>query len=54
MRDITLLRLTALLAKARGDGVAHRDLAIRYRTMAESLDFEGHIDQAEAMTEQLA
>ena len=50
MLDITRLRLRALLARARGDDVAHRDLVIRYRAMAESLGYEGHIDWAEAMT----
>jgi ATP/maltotriose-dependent transcriptional regulator MalT len=47
--EITLLRLRALLARARGDDVAHRDLVSRYREMAESLGFEGHIAWAEAM-----
>ena len=51
MREITLLRLRALLARARGDDVAYRDLASRYRAMAESLGFEGHIAWAEAMIE---
>jgi class 3 adenylate cyclase len=50
-REITLLRLRTLLARARGDDVAYRDLADRYRAMAESLGFEGHIDWAEAMIE---
>ena len=49
MREITLLRLRALLARARGDDVAYRDLVSRYRAMAESLGFEGHIAWAEAM-----
>ena len=49
VRDITLLRLRALLARARGDDVAYRDLVSRYRAMAESLGFEGHIAWAEAM-----
>jgi hypothetical protein len=49
MRKITLLRLRALLARARGDEVAYRDLVGRYRAVAESLGFEGHIDWAEAM-----
>jgi hypothetical protein len=49
--EITLLRLRALLARARGDAVAFRDLASRYREMAESLGFEGHIAWAEAMVE---
>ena len=51
MLDITLLRLRALLSRARGDNVAYRDLVSRYRAMAESLDFEGHIAWAEAMVE---
>jgi hypothetical protein len=51
MREITLLRLRALLARARGDDVAHRDLRDRYRNMARSLGFEGHIAWAEAMIE---
>ncbi len=49
IRDIWLLRMRALLARARGDDVAYRDLASRYRAMAESLGFEGHIAWAEAM-----
>ena len=51
MREITLLLLHALLARARGDDVAYRDLVSRYRAMAESLGFEGHIDWANAMAE---
>jgi hypothetical protein len=47
--DITLLRLRALLARARGDDVAYRDLLSCYRAMAESLGFEGHIAWAEAI-----
>jgi class 3 adenylate cyclase len=49
VREITLLRLRALLS--RGDNVAYRDLVSRYREMAESLGFEGHIAWAEAMIE---
>jgi hypothetical protein len=49
IRDIWLLRMRALLAKNRGDDVVHRDLMTRYRAMAESLGFEGHIDWAKAM-----
>jgi hypothetical protein len=51
MGEITLLRLRALLSLARGDDVAHRDLVSRYRAMAESLGFEGHVAWAEAMIE---
>ena len=50
-REITLLRLRALLTRVRGDNVAYRDLVSRYRAMAESLGFEGHIAWAEAMIE---
>jgi class 3 adenylate cyclase len=49
VREITLLRLRALLARARGDDVAYRDLLGRYRAMAESLGYEGHIAWGEAM-----
>jgi class 3 adenylate cyclase len=49
MLEITLLRLRVLLAGSRGDDVAHRDLVTRYRALAESLGFEGHIAWAEAM-----
>jgi class 3 adenylate cyclase len=49
LRDIWLLRLRALLSRARGDESAYRDLVSRYRAMAESLGFEGHIAWAEAM-----
>jgi hypothetical protein len=50
IREITLLRLRALLARAHGDNVAYQDLVSRYRDMAESLGFEGHIAWAEAMS----
>ena len=49
--EIMLLRLRALLARARGDEVAYRDLASRYRDMAASHGFEGHTDWATAMIE---
>ena len=49
IREIWLLRSRALLARARGDGVAYRDLMNRFRAMAESLGYEGHIDWAKAM-----
>jgi class 3 adenylate cyclase len=51
IREITLLRLRALLARASGDDVVYRDLVIRYHAMAKSLGFEGHIDWAESMIE---
>ena len=49
MRDIWLLRMRALLAKAHGDETAYRDFRDRYRAMAASLGFEGHMAWAEAM-----
>jgi hypothetical protein len=49
IRDIWLLRLRALLARAHGDKAAYRDYRDRYRAMASSLGFEGHIEWAEAM-----
>ena len=49
LRDVILLRPRALLARARGDEVAYRDLVNRYRAMAESLGFEGHIAMARMM-----
>jgi hypothetical protein len=50
IRDIWLLRLRALLAQAHGDEAAYRDFRDGYRDMARTLDFEGHIAWAEAMT----
>jgi class 3 adenylate cyclase len=49
IRDIWLMRLRALLARARGDEAAYRDYRDRYRAMATELDFEGHMELAEAM-----
>ena len=51
LRDIWLLRLRALLACARGDDVAYRELVNRYRATAASLGFEGHLGWAMAMIE---
>jgi hypothetical protein len=47
--EVTLLRLRTLFARARGDDVAFADLVVRYRTMARSLGFEGHIAWADAI-----
>ena len=47
--DVHMLRLRAMLARARGDEVSYRDSVERYRNMAESLGFEGHIAIAKAM-----
>ncbi len=49
VREIWLLRLRALLARARGDTTAYAGLRDRYRDMANALGFEGHSAWAEAM-----
>jgi hypothetical protein len=49
VRDIWLLRLHALLARARGDAAAYAHLRDRYRDTAKTLDLEGHIAWGEAM-----
>ena len=47
--DILLLRLRALLARARGDAATYAQFRDRYRDVAKTLGFEGHIAWAEAM-----
>jgi adenylate cyclase len=47
--EVPLLRLRALLARAHGDAEAYKQLRDRYRDMAKTLGFEGHIALAEAM-----
>ena len=49
LHELPLLRLRALLASARRDATAYRDYRDRYRAMATSLGFEGHMKWAEAM-----
>jgi len=49
IREIALLRLQALLAQAHGDEATYRVYRDRYRDMATSLGFEGHMKWAEAM-----
>ncbi len=49
IRDVWLLRTRALVARARGDEAGYRDHRDRYRSMATSLGFEGHMDWAEEM-----
>jgi len=49
VRDIWLVRLHALLAQSRGDEGGYREFRERYRAMAKSLSFEGHMQWAEAM-----
>ena len=49
VRDILLFKLRALLARVHGDAAAYTDFRDRYRDMARTLGFEGHIAWAEAM-----
>ncbi len=49
VRDILVLRLRALLARAHGDVAAYTELRDRYRDNATSLGYEGHIVWANAM-----
>jgi class 3 adenylate cyclase len=49
VRDILLLRLQALTAQAHADAAAYAHFRDRYRDMARTLGFEGHIAWAEAM-----
>jgi hypothetical protein len=49
VRDVMLVRLRALLARARRDDASYRDFRDRYRAMANDLGFEGHMAWAAAM-----
>ena len=49
LNDLPLLRMRALLARARDDKTGYRESADRYREMAHACDFEGHIALADAM-----
>jgi adenylate cyclase len=47
--ELPLLRLRALLARAHGDDARYREYRDRYRDMAKTLGYEGHIAWSEAM-----
>jgi hypothetical protein len=47
--DVALLRLRALLARARGDDTAYRQFSDRYQARVTNLGFEGHMALAESM-----
>jgi hypothetical protein len=49
LREIWLVRMQTLMAQAHDDELAYRESRDRYRAMATSLGFEGHIAWAEAM-----
>ena len=53
-REVWLLRLRALVARARGKEIRYRELAQRYRVLATSLGFEGHMAMAEALSSSTA
>jgi adenylate cyclase len=50
LHEIPLLRLRALLARARGDEAGYREFRDRYRAKATECGLEGHMAWAEAMT----
>jgi len=49
LHELPMLRLPALPARVQGDDAAYKDFRDRYRAMAKSLGFVGHIAWAEAM-----
>ncbi|OMC00780.1 cyclase [Mycobacterium sp. NS-7484] len=49
LRDITLLRVRALIAHAKGEDVSYRALRDEYRQLATRLGFEGHMALAAAL-----
>jgi class 3 adenylate cyclase len=49
IRELWLLRLHALLARAHGDAATYAHFRDRYRDMARTLGYEGHIAWAEEM-----
>lgn len=49
MREVWLQRMRALVARAQGDLGAYTQFRDRYRALARTLGFEGHIAWAEAM-----
>jgi adenylate cyclase len=49
IHELPLLRLRALVARARGDEAVYAEYVAQYRELAERLGFEGHKAQAAAM-----
>jgi hypothetical protein len=49
IRDVWLLRLQALLARAHADDIGYREYRDRYRDRAKTFGFEGHIEWADEM-----
>jgi hypothetical protein len=50
VHEIALLRMQAVLARAKGADADYREFRDRYRKMANDLGFEGHMAWAEAMS----
>jgi adenylate cyclase len=53
LHELPLLRLRALLARARGDEPGYQQFLERFRAKTSEADFEGYLAQAEAMNEHL-
>jgi adenylate cyclase len=49
LHELPLLRLRALLSRARGDEAGYREFADRYRAKATACGFEGHMAMANSM-----
>ncbi|WP_369816176.1 adenylate/guanylate cyclase domain-containing protein [Mycobacterium sp. 852014-52144_SCH5372336] len=49
IRDVVVMRLRALLARAYGDEPTYREMKRRYRTLANDFGFEGHMSLAAEM-----
>jgi hypothetical protein len=49
IRDVWLLRLQALLARAHANDIGYREYRDRYRDRAKTFGFEGHIEWADEM-----
>ena len=49
LHELPLLRLRALLARARGDEPGYQQFLERFRAKASEADFEGYLAQAETM-----
>jgi adenylate cyclase len=50
LHDVPLLKLRALLARARGDDASYRSYAKDYAVLANSLGFEAHMAEASALS----
>jgi adenylate cyclase len=50
LHELPVLRLRALLARARGDERCYRQFLERFRAKAQEADFQGYLAQAEEMS----